>query len=155
MGGTQLISLLLMRTKTSFLNAINKRQRWMETGIYQNYSCHGNHYQNITLKSWIKIHNRGLPLAIDAIEHVTIYLIKPKLYVKIEYISSQSRTYCTCCIFVHVVVLYMLYFKMSCVYCCQLSCVYCCSLVCTVVSCLACIVVVFYALLQLSFVYCC
>ena len=28
---------------------------------------------------------------------------------------------------VFVYLLYMLYFKMSCVYCCELSCVYCCS----------------------------
>ena len=41
-----------------------------------------------------------------------------------------------------VYLLYMLYFKMSCVYCCKMSCVYCCScLVCIVVSCLVCIVV--------------
>jgi hypothetical protein len=32
-------------------------------------------------------------------------------------------------------VFYMLHFKVSCVYCCQLSCVYCCS-------CLVCIVVI-------------
>ena len=49
----------------------------METGINQNYSCHGNHYQNLTLKNWIKIRIRGFPLAVDAIQHVTIYLIRP------------------------------------------------------------------------------
>ena len=51
----------------------------------------------------------------------------------------------------------MLYFKLSCVYCCQKSSVYCYScLVCIVVSCLVCIVVVFLCvLLQLSYVYCC
>ena len=42
-----------------------------------------------------------------------------------------------------VYLLYMLYFKMSCVYCCELSCVYYCEfIVCIVVSCLVCIVVV-------------
>ena len=42
-----------------------------------------------------------------------------------------------------VYLLYVLYFKLSCVYCCELSYVYCCScLVCIVVNCLMCIVVV-------------
>ena len=47
-----------------------------------------------------------------------------------------------------VYLLNMLYFKMSCVQCCQLSCAYCCS-------CLVSIVVVVCALLQLSCMYCC
>ena len=49
---------------------------------------------------------------------------------------------------------YMLYFKMSCVYCCYLSGVYCCScLVCIVVICLVCIVVVVLCVLLSSYVY--
>ena len=46
-----------------------------------------------------------------------------------------------------VYLLYMLYFKMSCVYCCELSCVYCCS-------CLVCIVVTLCVFVALC-VYCC
>jgi len=46
-----------------------------------------------------------------------------------------------------VYLLYMLYFKMSCVYCCELSCVYCCS-------CLVCIVVILCVFAVLC-VYCC
>ena len=42
--------------------------------------------------------------------------------------------------------LYMLYFKMSCVCCCELSCVYCCS-------CLVCIVVAVLCILLSSYVY--
>ena len=53
-----------------------------------------------------------------------------------------------------VYLLYMLCFKMSCVYCCELCCVYCCScLVCIVVSCLVCIVVVVLCVLLSSYVY--
>jgi len=41
-----------------------------------------------------------------------------------------------------VYLLYVLYFKMSCVYCCYLSCVYCCGCLVCIVNCLVCIVVV-------------
>ena len=51
--------------------------------------------------------------------------------------------------------LYMLYCKMSCVYCCYLTCVYCCScLVCIAVVVLCVLLVVLCVLLWLSCVYC-
>ena len=50
--------------------------------------------------------------------------------IKGQYKTSDRIIY-TC----YILSLYKLYFKTSCVYCCQLSCVYCCS-------CLVCIVVI-------------
>ena len=44
----------------------------------------------------------------------------------------------------------LLYFKMPCVYCCQLSCVYCCQLTCVYCCQLSCVYCC-----QLSCVYCC
>ena len=92
-----------------------------------------------------------------------------------KYVWEKIHTLYTVPSYIGVVYLFntMLYFKLSCVHCCQLSCVYCCQLscvycyrclVCIFVSCLVCIVVVVLCvlllvvlcvLLQLSCVYCC
>jgi hypothetical protein len=51
-----------------------------------------------------------------------------------------------------VCLLYVLYFKMSCVYCCELSCVYCCELSCVYCcSCLVYIVVILCVFVVLFF----
>ena len=61
--------------------------------------------------------------------------------------NSSKTVLCTVLSYCGVVyLLYMLYFKMSCVYCCQLSCVYYCS-------CLVCIIVVVLCVLLSSYVY--
>ena len=62
--------------------------------------------------------------------------------------GEKWQKLCTVLSYLGVVyLLYMLYFKMSCVYCCQLSCVYCCS-------CLVRIVVIL-CVFVVQCVYCC